>query len=45
MTAMLAVVQISARAVVCAGSIVVFFAHYLLADGYPMKVIKITYLR
>jgi hypothetical protein len=45
MTAMLAVVQVSARVFACAGSIAVFFARYLLADGYPMKVNKRNYLR
>jgi hypothetical protein len=44
MTAMSAVVQTSARAVVRAG-LTAFFARYLLADGYPMKAIKRTYLR
>jgi hypothetical protein len=45
MTAMSAVVQISARVVVRAGSFAVFLLEYLLADGYPVKVIKRSYLR
>jgi hypothetical protein len=45
MTAMLVVAQISARLLACASSIILHLLDFLVADGYPMKMIKITYLR
>jgi len=42
---MLVVAQISARLLACASSIILHLLDFLVADGYPMKMIKITYLR